>query len=116
VVEDFIACKRPREVRALIAQMDRQTMIVSNLRGVRVGEVWFDEEPNFSAVDVLRYYCRSNPLDGIPFQESWTILVDLTKDESCILTAFKRAPIRGEARRDTRSITYYAHAGRVPAS
>jgi hypothetical protein len=85
-------------------------MIVSKIRGVRVGEVWFDEEPNFSGVDVLRYYRRSTPFDGIPFQESWTILVDLTKDENYILTAFKRDTRYEVKRAGTRDpIIYYAH-------
>jgi hypothetical protein len=50
---------------------------------VSIGEIWFDEEieklPN---VDVIYYIHRSQPIPGIKYQEFYTILIDLTKEQN----------------------------------
>jgi hypothetical protein len=78
-------------------------MIVSRINGIRVGEIWFDEEPGDERVDIIRYYRRSESMAGVPYEESWTILVDLTKDPDSLLAGFKkdtRNEIRRAAARD----------------
>jgi hypothetical protein len=65
-------------------------MIVTSVKGIRVGEVWFDENPEQLDADVLRYYARSNPMDGIPCLESHTVLIDLRKSQNSLWGGFNR--------------------------
>jgi hypothetical protein len=59
-------------------------------KGIRIGEVWFDEEPNGVSVDVIFYNQRSNPISGLPCRVFPTLLVDLSSDEASLLAAFKK--------------------------
>jgi hypothetical protein len=65
-------------------------VIVTNVKGIRVAEVWFDEEPEQMDVDVFRYYARSTPMDGIPYLESHTMLIDLRKSRDSLWGGFNR--------------------------
>ena len=65
-------------------------MIITTAKGIRVGEVWFDEEPMEMDADVLRFYARSSPMTGIPYLESHTMLIDLRKSPDSLLGGFNR--------------------------
>lgn len=48
---------------------------------VLIEEVWIDEEPKVRPnVDVLHYIERTHPIQGIQFDEFYTMIVDLTKE------------------------------------
>ena len=48
-----------------------------------IEEVWFDEQPEEKPmVDVLHYIERTHPIEGIQFDEFYTMLLDLTQDQN----------------------------------
>jgi len=109
VVEDFIAWKSPGGASVDRADGSAKPVIVSKLRGVRVGEVWFDEEPNCSAVDVLRYLLPLCPIRRIPSRNRGPSSLTLRKmrvHTDCLQEG-TRYEVKRAGTRDP--ITYYAH-------
>lgn len=57
-------------------------MIRYRSRLLKRGEVWFDNEPDFSSrVDTITYYQRSQPVPGTKWREFYTFAIDLTSSE-----------------------------------
>ncbi|KYC37083.1 hypothetical protein WA1_46470 [Scytonema hofmannii PCC 7110] len=49
---------------------------------ISIAEVWFDEElQDTSFVDLVYYLQRTNPIEKFEYQDFYTILIDLTKNE-----------------------------------
>lgn len=70
------------------------------------GDIWFDEKPeDLPHVDVLYYYCQWEPpsIEGIEFDEGYTLLIALTKAEDELWKNIKkenRKKIRRAAEKD----------------
>jgi hypothetical protein len=65
-------------------------VILYKKAGLRIAELWFDEQPNGACVDVLRHRQRSAPTaegTSTPFH---TILIDLKHDPDLLLARVKR--------------------------
>jgi hypothetical protein len=60
-------------------------MIVHRGKFGVTGEVWFDEDPRDSRVDVVRYVQRTEPVNGARCEDFHTMLVDLTLDADTIM-------------------------------
>lgn len=86
-------------------------MIVFERRFVLVGENWFDEEPDISSVDVVKYVQRSSPMDGICYEEFHTMLIDLNQDSDVLMSKMNkntRYEIKRADARDGLVYEYYA--------
>ncbi len=68
-------------------------MITYNSRGLRWGEIWFDEAPDpkdLRDIDLLFYYQRSSPIHPRRWQYYYTILVDLSVSADQLLANMSR--------------------------
>lgn len=60
-------------------------MNVFKEKSVLIEEVWFDEEPQEKPnVDVVHYVERTQPINGIRFDEFYTRVLDITKDQESL--------------------------------
>jgi lipid II:glycine glycyltransferase (peptidoglycan interpeptide bridge formation enzyme) len=82
-------------------------MIVFQSRWLRLGTVWFDEQPTDAKVDVIRYQHRKEPVVGTQSKEVYTLITDLRKTPDDLLAAMTK-DTRYEIRRatDRDKITY----------
>jgi len=78
--------------------MNRPPMIVYRKFGLRIGDVFFDDQEWGEPVDILRCHERSSPLPGFDCSPFYTILIDLTKPEAVLLGEVKKGT-RYEIRR-----------------
>ncbi len=53
-------------------------------------EAWFDEEPECTGVDVIRYCQHPTPVAGASCREFFTLLIDLSKPPDALLAALDR--------------------------
>jgi hypothetical protein len=84
-------------------------MLIFKKRFVRLGEIWLDQEPAESPVDVIQYRQRSMPIPRARCEEVHTMLVDLTKDAHALLAAMNqttRHQIKHAAEKDNLSYEY----------
>ena len=74
---------------------------------LRIGEVYFDEAPRTTEVDIIRYNQRSVPPANDLFRDFFSKVVDLTRPEAALFGALKK-DTRYEIRRATEggSVTY----------
>lgn len=73
-------------------------MVVIRHRGIRLGEVWFDEEPDETRIDVLRRRARREPIPDARCVAFPTLLVDLSLEDDELLAAMEK-DVRYEIRR-----------------
>lgn len=81
-------------------------MISWRRRGVRFGEVWFDEPAPDRGVDVLWLRQRPAPERGSLLEEKHSLEIDLTQPQDDIFGRFKK-DTRGEIRRAERDGVVY---------
>lgn len=94
-------------------------MIQTRGKGVRYGEIWFDEEPQLPLPDILICRQRSQPWPCGSREEFVTLLLDLKQEEEALFNSFgktHRYKIRRAATKDncTNSV-YYEPAGMLDA-
>jgi hypothetical protein len=58
--------------------------------GLRIAELWFDEEPNGVRVDVIRHFQRTAPIAEGRSTRFYTILIDLSHEPDLLLAKMKR--------------------------
>jgi hypothetical protein len=72
-------------------------------KGIRYGEIWFDEAPEAPLPDILICRQRSQPWPSGQCEDFHTLLVDLTQDEDTLFNSFgkdNRYKIRRAATKD----------------
>lgn len=87
-------------------------MIVYKRAGLRVAELWFDEEQDKSRLDIIRYFQRTAPMSQGTWARFCTILIDLSPVPDVLLSHMKK-DTRYEIRRaDSRdNLTHHFWAG-----
>lgn len=65
-------------------------MILYRKAGLRIAELWFDEEPNGARVDIIRHFQRSAPIAEGRSARFYTILIDLSHEPDLLLAKMKR--------------------------
>ena len=76
-------------------------MVVFHRKSVLVVEYWFDEEILQNHADVLRVKQRSTPMNGIPSNDFYTIIVELERSNDDLLAGMRKET-RYEIRRASR--------------
>lgn len=78
-------------------------MIVIARGPVRIGEVWFDDEPSLQGIDVVRYFQRPRPVPGLRCNVFSTPRIDLRGSSEALFQAISsdtRYKIRRAEQRD----------------
>ena len=66
------------------------TMITYKKAALRIAELWFDEEPCQSRIDIVRCFQRSAPMSHGTWTRFHTILIDLTQAADFLLAGMKK--------------------------
>src|SRR5882672_5383895 len=89
-------------------------MIIYRNKLIRVLECWGEEAPPLQAVDLVRRFQQTQPLDGMFCRPFYTILINLQQDETVLHARIKR-DTRYEIRRGIRDgFAYELNDGKDP--
>ena len=81
-------------------------MITRTKRLLRIGEVYFDEQPTNQPVDIVRYNQAPVPLDNTDCKDFWTIILVLTEGVEFLFSRLKK-DTRNEVRRSMKDKLQY---------
>jgi len=86
-------------------------MIVYRRWGLVFGEAWFDEQPDTSHLDIVRFRQAPNPIDGGDCEPKHTVIMDLLEDEEHLLARVEKSTryqLRRAAERDNLLYEHWA--------